>query len=114
MNPVPEILIRASCPLCGGLGGCYEEMCGVLSAGILLLGCLWGRVSWAESDDLVCDLACQFRERFIAFSGSSQCKVIRASLDDEPKRCAPIVAEGARLLVELIEQQAKDTPFRRT
>lgn len=84
----------------------------MLSAGTLLLGCLWGRISWTEDDDLVCGLAREFREKFIAFSKSSQCKVIRASLDDVPKRCVSIVAEGARLLVELIERQAKSTPFR--
>jgi len=95
--------VRISTPFAGGVGGSEQEMCGVLSGGILLLGALWGRTSSQEDDSLVYRLASRFRDRFIALAGSSQCRAIRERLPERPKRCQPIVSGGIRTLVELIE-----------
>lgn len=84
----------------------------MLSGGTMILGALWGRVSSTEDDDLVRDLACQFRERFIGFAGSSQCEQVRDQQPEQPKRCLPVVLEGTKILVELIEQAAKVMPFK--
>ena len=110
LSDVSETLIRVSCPFGGGVGGCYEELCGVLSGATIVLGALWGRVTAAENDDLVRDLACRFRQHFIEANGSSQCRAIRDSLPDQPKRCLPVVQEATRVLAELIEEAAKEHP----
>lgn len=102
---VPEILIRAACPLAGGGGCCYEEMCGLLSGGLMILGALLGRVSVEESDDAVQALAREYRERFRALAGHTQCQAIRDSLPDVDKRCEPIVVGAVRLLLEMLEAQ---------
>ncbi|OGO05269.1 MAG: hypothetical protein A2Y73_08545 [Chloroflexi bacterium RBG_13_56_8] len=100
----PEILIRASCPFAGGVGGSREELCGVLSGGTILLGALRGRTSYQENDEAVRTLSDEFRKRFIAMAGSAQCKAVRDSLPDVYKRCAPIVEQGTRILMELLEE----------
>lgn len=103
LNGIPEVLIRASCPFGGGVGGCHEELCGVLSGGTLMLGALRGRVSSQEDDDPLRALVCEFRQKFIALAGSSQCQAIRDSLPDVDKRCLPIIEGGTRVLVDLLE-----------
>jgi len=108
---VPELLVRASCPFGGGVGGSHQELCGVLGGGTLLLGALWGRASSAENDDFVRNLVCRFREQFIATAGNAQCQAILDGLPDEKGRCLPIVIEGTRILVKLIEEAAKEHPF---
>ena len=102
----PEILIRSAGPLSGGVGGCYQETCGLLTSGALLLGVLLGRVSNSENDDEVRAMACDLRERFIATVGHSTCQVIRDRLPDVEKRCLPVVTEAAQILVELLEANA--------
>ena len=109
LSGTPEVLRRASCPFGGGVGCSYQELCGVLSGGTMLLGALYGRLSSSESDEEIRALVCEFRQRFIGIAGSSRCETIRNSLPDQPNRCLPVVEEGTRLLVELLESSAPET-----
>ncbi|MDH7490494.1 MAG: C-GCAxxG-C-C family protein [Anaerolineae bacterium] len=102
---VPEILVRAACPLAGGGGCCYEEMCGLLSGGLMIMGALLGRVSVEESDEAVQALAREYRERFRALAGHTQCQAIRNSLPDVDKRCQHIVTGAVRLLLDMLAAQ---------
>jgi len=104
LGQVPEMLIRAACPFGGGLGGTKEELCGVLSGGTLILGAMRGRLSAEEKDEALYALIRQFRERFIAQVGTSQCKVIYNALPEMHKRCAPVVEQGVRILLELLQE----------
>ena len=99
----PELLLRASTSFGGGIGGCREEICGALSGGILVMGALMGRTLPSESDERLRALVRLLRERFRAALGHTQCNPIRNSMPEQEKRCAPVVAEGARLVVEIIE-----------
>jgi len=101
----PEILIRAACPLAGGAGCSYQEMCGLLSGGLMVMGALLGRVSISESDEAVQALGREFRERFRALAGHTQCQAIRDSLPEKDKRCEPIVVSTVRILLELLATQ---------
>lgn len=101
MGQAPELLVRASCPFGGGVGGTREELCGVLSGGVLLLGATRGRISADENDKPLYELVSEFRRRFIAHFGSAQCQAVRACMPEESRRCHPVVAEGVRLLLEL-------------
>ena len=103
LGQTPEVLLRASCPFGGGLGGGREELCGVLSGGALILGALWGRTTPAENDEALRALARRFRAWFLGRYGSAQCNAIRSQLPEMDKRCAPVVEEGARALVEMME-----------
>lgn len=101
----PEVLVRAACPLAGG-GGCgYEEMCGLLSGGMMMMGALLGRVSVEEDDEAVQALAREYRERFRALAGHTQCRAIRDSLPDVDKRCEHIVVGAVRLLLDMLAAQ---------
>ena len=78
LNPVPDVLVRASCPFGGGVCD-RQELCGALSGGVMVLGALWGRNKAGVNDDFVNDLACQFRRRFLARFGHTQCAPIHDS-----------------------------------
>lgn len=101
----PEILIRAACPLAGGGGCSYEEMCGLVSGGLMIMGALMGRVSFEENDDAVQALAREYRERFRALAGHTQCQAIRNSLPEVDKRCQHIVVGAVRLLLDMLAAQ---------
>jgi C_GCAxxG_C_C family probable redox protein len=107
LQPLPDVLVRASDPFGGGVGACREELCGVLSGGVLLLGALYGRVDPEEDDKPLMELACQYRQQIIDRFGSSLCNPIRDTMPEElTKRCAEVVHEAARLLATLIEANA--------
>jgi len=108
LGKAPEVLQRASCPFGGGVGCSYQELCGVLSGGTMIIGALYGRLSSSVNDDRIRALACEFRERFIGLAGNSQCEAIRNSLPDQDKRCLPIVEGGTRILVDLLENTDLD------
>jgi C_GCAxxG_C_C family probable redox protein len=107
LGQAPEMLIRASCPFGGGLSGSREELCGVLSGGTLVLGALRGRLLPSENDEALRVLVRKFRERLIARYGSSLCNPIRDTMPDVDKRCAPVVEEGTRILLELLEEEKR-------
>jgi C_GCAxxG_C_C family probable redox protein len=100
---VPEVLLRASCPFGGGVGGCREELCGVLSGGIIILGALRGRISPTENDEAIRLTARQYRDWFIRRYGHSCCNPIRNQMPEVDKRCRPVVEEGVRELVRLLD-----------
>jgi len=102
---VPEVLLRASGPLAGGGGSCYEEMCGLLSAGMMMLGALLGRTEYTESDEAMFALAREYRDRFCALAGHTQCQAIRDTLPEKDKRCEPIVVGSVRILMEMLDAQ---------
>ena len=99
----PPYLVRASCPFGGGVAGSYQELCGVLSGGVLVLGALLGRASSAEDDTLAYRFAGRYRELFLAAMGNSRCEAIRSSLPAVPKRCLPVLERGVALLLDLID-----------
>jgi C_GCAxxG_C_C family probable redox protein len=100
---VPEVLLRASGPLAGGGGSCYEEMCGILSGGMMMLGALLGRTLPTEDDEAIFALAREYRDRFRALAQHTQCQAIRDTLPEKEKRCEPIVVAAVRILVEMLE-----------
>ena len=108
MNPLPDVLVRASDPFGGGVGACREELCGVLSGGVLLLGALWGRVDPEADDEALMELACEYRQQITDRFGHSLCNPIRDTMPEAlTKRCAEVVSEATRLLVTLIENNAE-------
>jgi C_GCAxxG_C_C family probable redox protein len=112
MNPLPDVLLRASDTFGGGVGGSRLELCGALSGGVLLLGALWGRVSAQEDDKRVYALAKQFREQFLEEFGETICEPLRDTQPEGEKRCGDVVQRAVRLLVALIEEERRQVPFR--
>lgn len=104
LGQVPDVLLRASCPFGGGVGGGHAELCGVLSGAVLLLGARFGRTLPSESDERLFELVRRYREQFMRLAGGSQCECIRNSLPEVEKRCLPIVVEGTRLLLRMLAE----------
>ncbi len=111
LDPVPDVLIRASCPFGGGV--CErQELCGALSGGIMVLGALWGRTSAGVNDDFVNDLACQFRRRFLARFEDTTCAPIHGSDWRTPEMgCARVIRASAEILIDIIEAGHRQQPF---
>lgn len=112
MNPLPDVLVRASDTFGGGVGGSRLELCGALSGGVLLLGALWGRVSASEDDKRVYELAKRFREQFLEEFGETICEPLRDAQPEGEKRCGDVVERTVRILVTLIEEERRQVPFR--
>ena len=112
LGQAPDVLVRASYPFGGGVASSYEEMCGVLSGSIMALGALWGRPG-TDGDPDSYDLARQFREWFQGVHGTTCCDPIRELANRLGTGCLPVVLQGTRALVELIEATRREASSER-
>lgn len=99
--------IQMTSGFAGGIGGSYLNNCGAFSAGVMIIGGLYGRIS-VDQDDQVCqDLACQFQEKFQERFETLNCGKLReekyGSGGAEP--CSILVERAARVLIDLLEAQ---------
>ena len=69
------------------------------------MGALWGRIDVSRSDDRLKELICAYRDRFAANWGGTKCQPIRDQMTGEEKVCLPVVLDGTRYLVDIIEQE---------
>jgi C_GCAxxG_C_C family probable redox protein len=90
--------------LSGGVGGTGLEMCGALSAGVLVIGALYGRGSLDENGQAARELAACYRTRFLAEFGDTQCGKLcdKAKSPKGPGSCAMLVERAAGLPLELL------------
>ena len=99
--------IQMTSGFAGRIGGSYLNNCGAFSAGVMIIGGLYGRIS-ADQDDQICqDLACQFQEKFQERFETLNCGKLReenyGSGGAEP--CSILVERAARVLIDLLEAQ---------
>ena len=101
---VDDEILRMTTGLAGGVGCSYEELCGALSGGTLIIGSLYGRTSSETNDDECQRLVCSYRERFIAAFGTSRCADIRESGygSEGIWPCSVLVGRAARILLETL------------
>jgi C_GCAxxG_C_C family probable redox protein len=101
----PRTLKMASV-FAGGVAGTREELCGALSAAVMVIGALYGRSTLTEDEQLARQLAAQYRERFCAEFGSTQCAVVRERFlaPDGSTACAPLVEGAASILLQLLSE----------
>ncbi len=108
---VDEREIRMTAGFAGGIGETYLNNCGVLSAGVMIIGALYGRTS-PEKDDQVCqDLSARYQEKFQEFFETLNCGKLReeryGSGGAEP--CSILVERGARVLMDVLDAQSGET-----
>ena len=91
----------------GGIGGTHEDICGALAGGIVAIGCLRGRREAGQDNQEVKELATEFRRRFVAEFGSSNCQVIlgRLSEREDGFDCKKLTAVAAGLLSEVLTER---------
>ena len=105
LGEVDPTLRKISTAFGGGYGKTREEACGALSAGVLLIGALYGRLSNDEDDTVCFQLVEQYRDRFVAEFGASRCKDLREKgygSTDMP--CAVLIEGGSRMLLQNLEE----------
>ena len=104
MPRVPDLLNQVSAPFGGGVAGCQEELCGVLAGATISVGALKGRVRCGQSDEPAYGIVAEFRDAFGARYGTTQCRPIRDAQAKQPDGCRPIVEEGTRMLLRILER----------
>jgi C_GCAxxG_C_C family probable redox protein len=97
---VDEQALRMSNAFAGGVAGSHQEMCGALSAGIMLIGLRYGRVSVSEDDKASLRAAAEIRKRFIERFGATRCDDVRIP----GKRCTWVVEDTSRILLDVLDE----------
>ena len=96
--------LKMTTSFAGGVGVTHQETCGALSAGIMIIGALYGRTQPNKDDTLCQTLAANYRNRFVQELGSSNCGELRAerygSQGQEP--CSLLVERAARILLTIL------------
>lgn len=97
-------MLKLTTGLSGGIGATYRDLCGALTAGVMVIGGLHGRSHQGEDDSRCQELSRLYRDRFAQELGSVYCHELRAekygSHGQEP--CSVLVERAARILLDLI------------
>ncbi len=97
-------LLRVASVFAGGVGGTREEMCGALSASVMIIGALRGRSRLEQDEQEARRLAKEYRERFQSEFGETQCALVREQFlaADGSSACGPVVERTAAMLLETL------------
>jgi len=103
-----ETSVRMTTPFGGGIAGTRAELCGALSAGVMVIGGLHGRLMHGVDDSLAYSLAEALRERFIQRWQTTICGPVHdlAVHPDGTSGCDEVVAETARILLDILGEPA--------
>lgn len=103
--------IRIATGFGGGVGAGFCELCGALAGGVMAIGLLAGRVDPEVPGKEALALAAEFRERFIAAFGSSNCGALREAFGQQQDwdKCRRLTADAAGLLFDLLEERHAGT-----
>lgn len=112
LGPLDERTIRMTTGFSGGVGGTHNDLCGAFSAGVMILGALYGRVDPAEDDSRVKRIVKEYRDLFQAGLGAVHCYELRlenyGSQGKEP--CSVLVERAAAILLALIRENEEPSP----
>ena len=101
---VDDQTLRMTTGFSGGIGVTYRDICGALSAGIMIIGASHGRTNPDEDDSLCQELVSTYRDRFTRELGSVTCHELRSlgygSQGVEP--CAELVGRAAGILLDVL------------
>ena len=102
--------VRMATGFAGGVGESKQEMCGALSAGVMIIGALHGRNSLGEDDWPALDVATRYRERFAAELGTTHCGTLyeQVHAPDGLGSCSVVVERAARILLGLLAEQRSE------
>jgi C_GCAxxG_C_C family probable redox protein len=105
-GPVTEREIRMTTGFAAGIGYTFQELCGALSAGVMIISSLYGRTSQDQDDELCLALTAEYRDRFLNQFGTTICSKLReekyGSGGEEP--CSVLVERASRILIDVIEE----------
>lgn len=103
-------IVRMTTGFAGGVGGSKQEMCGALSAGVMIIGALHGRNSLEEDDETARQLATHYREYFAVDLGTTHCGTLyeQVHAPDGAGSCSVVVERAARILLELLAEEESE------
>ena len=103
-------MVRMATGFAGGVGESKQEMCGAFSAGVMIIGALYGRSSLEEDDLPAQRLAACYRERFAAELGTTRCGPLyeQVHAPGGPGSCSSVVERAAPILLELLDEQRSE------
>ena len=103
-------IVRMTTGFAGGVGGSKQEMCGALSAGVMIIGALHGRSSPEEDSEPARQLATRYRERFAAELGTTRCGPLyeQVHAPGGSGSCSVVVERAARILLELLAEEESE------
>ena len=107
LGEIPPLILRMTSALCGGIGQTYQDVCGALTSGVLIISGLHGRATSDVDDTHALKLAARNRERFLAELGSTSCGVLRERVlaTGQKKPCASLIVErSTEILLQVLEE----------
>lgn len=101
----PRIVMMAT-GFAGGVGDTRQEMCGALSAGVMIIGALHGRNGLEESDWQALDLATRYLKRFAAELGTTRCGPLyeRVHAPGGLGSCSLVVERAVLIILDLLTE----------
>jgi C_GCAxxG_C_C family probable redox protein len=101
LGQMDDLTLRMTTGFAGGVGCTKRDLCGALTAGIMVIGALHGR-SNSEVDDGHCQaLAARYRDQFAQSFGATNCHQLR----ENRASCVSLVEEAARILLDVVESE---------
>lgn len=93
-----------------GGGANIEDICGVVSGSIALLGIIFVEKRASESKEIK-EITQDFINRFKEEMGTINCKELKGLYREEKEKCSPIVEKGAVILENIIEKYRIKYPY---
>jgi C_GCAxxG_C_C family probable redox protein len=99
--------IKMSTPFAGGIACAYDDLCGALTGGIMVIGGLYGRADAKKSDSRCLSVAKHYREAFLQEFGWLNCCDLRERWRGKPGQedCAELVEKAAALLLAILSEE---------
>jgi C_GCAxxG_C_C family probable redox protein len=87
-----------------GGGMAIEDMCGVVTGALLILGMMFTQERAHESDRIK-NLTIEFITRFSEVFGTTNCRQLKTDYRSDEERCSKMVNEGAIILDEIVTRE---------
>ncbi len=101
LGDLDDRTLKMTTGFAGGIGLTHQDLCGALSAGIMIIGAQHGRIR-PDVDDRLCQaLAARYRDRFVQAFGTTCCQELR----QRHKSCALLVEQAVQILLEVLESE---------
>lgn len=104
--------VRMATGLGGGIGGSHQDICGALSAGVMVIGAMFGRTTQDEDDQVAYSAAARYRARFLDELGATQCGPLRemAQASGGLGSCSLLVEHAAMILLQVLQAAGPQVP----
>ena len=99
--------INISTPFAGGIACAYDDLCGALTGGLMVIGGLFGRENVHKSDNRCMAVAKHYRDTFLQEFGWLNCCDLREHWRGKPGQedCAELVEKAAALLLAILSEE---------